>query len=117
MRFVYASSRPADGKFGLLRLVNPAVTFFRVKEPMAATEIVTALCKSARCREKSIRSKHVHRLTPVARTGRATLEGLSEVAKKVLAPHFHSGQIGLKVRSCLSLFMPGRTIAILVPRE
>lgn len=37
-----------------------------------------------------------HRLTPIERTGKATLEGLEEVAAHVLKPYFHSGQTGVK---------------------
>lgn len=42
-------------------------------------------------------SKWTHRLTPVTRTGKATLEGLGEVAKEVVGPYFHEGQEGVKV--------------------
>lgn len=42
-------------------------------------------------------SKWTHRLTPVTRTGKATLEGLEEVAKEVIGPYFHEGQEGVKV--------------------
>lgn len=60
--------------------------------------MVRALCESASNPVGgSIRSKFVHRLTPVTRTGKATLEGLREVAAEVLKPHFHSGQEGIKV--------------------
>lgn len=48
--------------------------------------------------EEKVQSKWTHRLTPVTRTGKATLEGLEEVAKEVLGPHFHEGQEGVKVR-------------------
>ena len=65
---------------------------------MVPTEMVEALCESAmKSGPGSIRSKYVHRLTPITRTGKATLEGIREVAKEVLAPHFHSGQKGIKV--------------------
>lgn len=48
--------------------------------------------------EDKTQSKWTHRLTPVTRTGKATLEGLEEVAKEVLKPYFHEGQEGVKVR-------------------
>jgi hypothetical protein len=74
------------------------VTFFRLKPPLEATDIVRTLCESAQKPEGgTIRSKFIHRLTPVTRTGKATLEGVKEVAMTVLAPHFHSGQEGIKV--------------------
>lgn len=55
------------------------------------TEMVHALL------EDKAQSIWTHRLTPVTRTGKATLEGLEEVAKEVLKPHFHEGQEGVKV--------------------
>lgn len=56
------------------------------------TEMVHALL------EDKVQSRWTHRLTPVTRTGKATLEGLEEVAKEVLKPYFHEGQEGVKVR-------------------
>ncbi|KAL0638091.1 hypothetical protein Q9L58_002871 [Maublancomyces gigas] len=46
--------------------------------------------------EDKTQSKWTHRLTPVTRTGKATLEGLEVVAKEVLKPYFHEGQEGVK---------------------
>lgn len=48
--------------------------------------------------EDKTQSKWTHRLTPVTRTGKATLDGLEVVAKEVLKPYFHEGQEGVKVR-------------------
>lgn len=48
--------------------------------------------------EDKAQSKWTQRLTPVTRTGKATLEGLEEVAKEVLKPYFHEGQEGVKVQ-------------------
>lgn len=48
--------------------------------------------------EEKVQSKWTHRLTPVTRTGKATLEGLEEVAKEVLRPYFHERQEGVKVQ-------------------
>ena len=36
-----------------------------------------------------MRVRHVKRLTPVTQMGRATENGLDEVAEAVLAPYFH----------------------------
>ncbi|KAI5855267.1 hypothetical protein BZA05DRAFT_391059 [Tricharina praecox] len=80
-----------------VKIDTMCVTFFRLKPPLEATGMVRALCESASNPVGgSIRSKFVHRLTPVTRTGKATLEGLREVAAEVLKPHFHSGQEGIK---------------------
>ena len=86
------------------RLTSPllgplyTVIFFRLKPPLVPTEMVRALCESAQqAGAGSIRSKFLHRLTPISRTGKATVGGLEGVAKAVLEPHFHSGQTGVKV--------------------
>lgn len=68
------------------------MVFFRIKKPCVPTEMVHALL------EGKVQSKWIHRLTPVTRTGKATVEGIEEVAKAVLGPHFHGGQDGVKVR-------------------
>lgn len=60
--------------------------------------MVAALCEAAR--QPGIPKVNViQRLTPIIRTGRATLEGLEELAKIVLESYFHrEGQEGIKVR-------------------
>ncbi|KAA8897086.1 hypothetical protein FN846DRAFT_265270 [Sphaerosporella brunnea] len=86
-----------DRPFASVMMDVLCVTFFRLKQPLEATDIVRALCESAQKPEGgTIRSKYIHRLTPITRTGKATVEGIREVAMAVLAPHFHSGQQGIK---------------------
>lgn len=69
-----------------------SVLFFRTRAPCVPVEMVHTLL------EEKVQSKWTHRLTPVTRTGKATLEGLEEVAKEVLGPYFHEGKEGVKVR-------------------
>ncbi|CCX33795.1 tRNA acetyltransferase [Pyronema domesticum] len=86
-----------SGPITPVKLDVECVAFFKLKFPLVPTDIVTALCETASSASAgSIRSKYAHRLTPVTKTGKATLEGLKEVAKDVLAPYFHSGQEGVK---------------------
>lgn len=80
-------------------LSTQCVTFFRLKSPCVATAMVKELCESLQRPgpgARPLRSRYVHRLTPVDRTGKATLDGLKEIAKEVLGPHFHNGQTGIK---------------------
>jgi hypothetical protein len=59
------------------------------------TEMVHALLSG----KVQSQSMWTHRLTPISRTGKATPEGLEEVAREVLKPHFHEeGQEVVKVR-------------------
>lgn len=39
------------------------------------------------------RTRTAKRLAPMTLMGKATMEGLEEVAKKVLAPHFHQAPV------------------------
>lgn len=41
-------------------------------------------------------SRWTNRLTPIERTGKATIEGIEQVARHVLKPWFHEGQTGVK---------------------
>ncbi|KAF8541947.1 hypothetical protein BDD12DRAFT_455659 [Trichophaea hybrida] len=89
--------KKSSGPIAAVKLDIECVTFFRLKPPLVPTDMVRALCESAQQPGAgSIRSKFVHRLTPITKTGKATLEGLKELAKSVLEPHFHRGQIGIK---------------------
>ncbi|KAF8250144.1 hypothetical protein K440DRAFT_173669 [Wilcoxina mikolae CBS 423.85] len=89
--------KKSSGPIASVKLDIECVTFFRLKPPLVPTDMVRALCESAQQPGAgSIRSKFVHRLTPITKTGKATLEGLKELAKSVLEPHFHRGQTGIK---------------------
>lgn len=57
--------------------------------------MVNALC--AGTVENRLKSRYVHRLTPVTRIGKANAEGLEAVAKEVLPSYFHQGEECIKV--------------------
>ncbi|KAL7275619.1 hypothetical protein RUND412_001430 [Rhizina undulata] len=83
-----------DKPFVSVKLDAQCVVFFRMKPPCVPTEMVYALCEEAeKARgDSDAFCNFTHRLTPVSRVGKATLEGITELAKEVLAPHFHAGQ-------------------------
>ena len=64
--------------------------FMRTKQPVDPRQLVEAICQDAKnCTDrKQRRTRFINRLTPVALTGKATENGVEEVAKKVLAEHF-----------------------------
>ncbi|KAI5806258.1 hypothetical protein EDC01DRAFT_141447 [Geopyxis carbonaria] len=79
-----------------IKLDAQCVTFFRLKPPCDPVEMVAALCEAS-TKPGMPKVNVIQRLTPVSRTGRATLEGLEELAKTVLEPYFHrEGQEGIK---------------------
>ncbi|KXX78542.1 tRNA acetyltransferase TAN1 [Madurella mycetomatis] len=64
--------------------------FVKTKPPIDPVAFVRRICEDARtCADPSqMRCRYVNRLTPVAATGKATEQGLLEVAKAVLGPFF-----------------------------
>ncbi|KAK3346250.1 hypothetical protein B0T25DRAFT_462261 [Lasiosphaeria hispida] len=63
--------------------------FFKTKAPIEPVAFVKRICADAKAGDSGqLKCRYVNRLTPVVITGKATEEGLVEVAKKVLAPFF-----------------------------
>lgn len=67
---------------------HPVVIFFRTQTPIEPVSIVHAIMKDVATAGQP-RTRYVKRLTPMTRMGRATEDGLADVAKDVLASHFH----------------------------
>ncbi|RPA99206.1 hypothetical protein L873DRAFT_1768080 [Choiromyces venosus 120613-1] len=84
----------AEKLFISVKLDIDCVVFFRLRPPCEPTAMVNALC--AGTVEKRLKSRYVHRLTPVTRIGKANAEGLEAVAKEVLPPHFYQGEESIK---------------------
>ncbi|PUU74053.1 hypothetical protein B9Z19DRAFT_1093761 [Tuber borchii] len=77
-----------------VKLDIECVIFFRLNPPCEPTAMVNALC--AGTLENRLKSRYVHRLTPVTRIGKANAEGLEAVAKEVLPSYFHQGEECIK---------------------
>ncbi|PWW72140.1 hypothetical protein C7212DRAFT_302648 [Tuber magnatum] len=84
----------SEKPFVSVKLDVECVVFFCLKPPCEPTAMVNALC--AGTVEDRLKSRYVHRLTPVTRIGKANAEGLEAVAKEVLPPHFHQGEECIK---------------------
>jgi tRNA acetyltransferase TAN1 len=79
-------------------LLCTVVVFFKVNSPIEPVSFVHTICKDAAASTHRKQSRSVKRLTPITLCGKATERGLEEVAKQVLAPHFHHpGVTGKKV--------------------
>lgn len=65
--------------------------FFKTRSPIDPVEFVRRICEDAMAAsaEQKAAGRFVKRLTPMTLMGKATENGLEEVAKQVLAPHFH----------------------------
>ncbi|KAF2096797.1 hypothetical protein NA57DRAFT_58684 [Rhizodiscina lignyota] len=78
-----------ENLFTSIKLDTQCLTFFRTRPPVEPVSFVQAICRDAASSTQRKRSRFVKRLTPITLTGKATEDGLGEVAKQVLAPHFH----------------------------
>ncbi|KAK9362961.1 hypothetical protein V1504DRAFT_402080 [Lipomyces starkeyi] len=65
------------------------VIFFRTRKPIDPPEFVHNVCENA-LKSGIKTTRHTLRLSPVSLTASATEEDLKDLAKKVLAPHFHT---------------------------
>ncbi|KAK0724775.1 hypothetical protein B0H67DRAFT_114040 [Lasiosphaeris hirsuta] len=83
----------ADG--GEERIFTPmtmnvdCLLFFKTRAPVEPVAFVKRICADAKAGDSGqLKCRYVNRLTPVVIMGKATGEGLVEVAKKALAPFF-----------------------------
>lgn len=84
--------RKPDGKpmFTSVRLDTPCIIFFKVQAPpVDPVTFVHKICEDAAASTHRKQSRSVKRLTPMTLIGKATESGLEEVARQVLARHFH----------------------------
>lgn len=65
------------------------VIFFKTTSPVEPVSLVKTICEDAMNNNTRKRTRFALRLTPMTLMGRASTEGLEQVALKVLAPHFH----------------------------
>ncbi|KAL1303307.1 hypothetical protein AAFC00_006712 [Neodothiora populina] len=72
-----------------IKLDVQCVLFFRTRAPIEPVSFVRHICRDALNNPGRKRTRFAKRLSPMTLMGRASEEGLDEVAKKVLAPHFH----------------------------
>ena len=70
------------------------IVYFRTNAPIQPSSFVHAICTDF-ASSGTRQSRWTSRLTPIERTGKATVEGIEEVAKHVLKPWFHEGQTGV----------------------
>ena len=73
----------------MMTMMGAAVVFFTVKPPVDPVVLVHRICEDASSCKGPRRTRFTRRLTPLSLIGRASEMSLTEVAAKVLAPHFH----------------------------
>jgi tRNA acetyltransferase TAN1 len=78
-----------------------AVIFFKTRPPIDPVSLVRTICEDIRNGEHKLHFHSVKRLTPMTLIGKASEHGLQDIARRVLAPHFHQGGSSeKKVRVC-----------------
>jgi tRNA acetyltransferase TAN1 len=83
------------------------VIFFKTIAPIDPVAFVVSFCKNAFANPHKRQTRAVQRLTPITLIGKATENGIEEVAAQVLAPHFHSeGVPQRKVSDVHDLVLP-----------
>ncbi|KAK3989659.1 tRNA acetyltransferase TAN1 [Cladorrhinum sp. PSN332] len=72
-----------------LKMNVDCLLFVKTKAPIEPTAFVRRICEDAKSSESGqMKCRYVNRLTPVTVTGKATEQGLAEVAREALAPFF-----------------------------
>ena len=85
------------------------VLFFKTTKPINPVHLVHQICLEAASSVSSStterkKGRWIKRLTPSTLIGRASETGLEDVARKVLGPYFHEGNVSSK-KVCFFLFM------------
>ncbi|PVH97713.1 THUMP domain-containing protein [Periconia macrospinosa] len=89
--------KPAtDPLFKSVHLSTACLVFFKTRSPVEPVSFVRKICQDAAEGKKQSNCRFVKRLTPITLTDKATERGLEDVARKVLAPHFHEPDQGSK---------------------
>jgi tRNA acetyltransferase TAN1 len=65
------------------------VIFFKTTPPIEPVKFIISFLEDAAKPSQRRQARAVRRLTPVSLVGKATEKGIEELAKQVLAPHFH----------------------------
>lgn len=73
--------------FTPVKLNVDCVLFIKTKPPVEPVDFVKRICEGAKGGDKR-KTRYVNRLTPVVSIGKATEQGIVDVARKVLSPWF-----------------------------
>ncbi|PGH18886.1 hypothetical protein AJ80_04304 [Polytolypa hystricis UAMH7299] len=67
------------------------LSFVKTRKDIDPVEVVHRLCADAQANPGKKRSRWIQRLTPVSLTRKHLGDGVEELAREVLKPHFHTG--------------------------
>ncbi|KAF2634584.1 hypothetical protein P280DRAFT_474535 [Massarina eburnea CBS 473.64] len=78
-----------DPFFKNAQISTACLVFFKARKPVEPVKFVQNICQDVADGKRLSRCNFVKRLTPIEAMDKATDRGLEDVARQVIAPHFH----------------------------
>ncbi|KAH8903280.1 hypothetical protein BR93DRAFT_931304 [Coniochaeta sp. PMI_546] len=88
MKATGKEAKAAGRIFTPVKMNVACLLFVRTRAPVEPVEFVKRICQDAKSGEQRTRSRYVNRLVPMTAIGKATEQGLVELARKVLGELF-----------------------------
>lgn len=88
MKATGKEARLAGRIFTPIKMNVACLLFIRTRSPVEPVGFVKRICQDAQSGKQRTRSRYVNRLVPMTATGKATEQGLVELAQKVLGEVF-----------------------------
>lgn len=88
MKATGKEAKAAGRIFTPVKMNVACLLFIRTRPPVEPVEFVKRICQDAKSGEQRTRSRYVNRLVPMTAVGRATEQGLLDLARKVLGDVF-----------------------------
>ena len=88
MKATGKEAKAAGRIFTPVKMNVACLLFVRTRSPVEPVPFVKRICQDAKSGEQRTRSRYVNRLVPMTAVGKATEQGLVELARKVLGEEF-----------------------------
>ena len=96
--------------------ITQIVIFLKARKPVEPVSFVKKICQDVADGKTIARCNFVKRLTPIQTMDKASERGLENVARQVIAPHFHGPEQEGKKVSLQVLTYPSKTYIRNAPR-
>jgi len=88
MKATGKEAKAAGRIFTPVKMNVACLLFVRTRSPVEPVQFVKRICQDAKSGEQRTRSRYVNRLVPMTAVGKATEQGLVDLARKVLGEVF-----------------------------
>ncbi|KAF2685673.1 hypothetical protein K458DRAFT_416895 [Lentithecium fluviatile CBS 122367] len=85
-----------DPLFRSAKVDTECLAFFKTRAPVEPVSFIHKICEDTANGVEQQRCRFVRRLTPITAIEKATEKGLEDVARQVIAPHFHGPEQAVK---------------------